>query len=214
MNINSIKDKMNELLDKAYKAGYNDGIDFSEEAHACAADYKPDNDDYINCIRNPEEPERNCANCDHLYHNDDGYSFCDYINNCEMDRKLWKLKQKHIEEHDCSTCGHADGTFESLKNYCKFCAHGSCWVPKTNEKITTNDEADDTINIGDEVEFEGHTGVVVRVRRYKFMNTYDVLCDSGNYWSGISWEINEMTAKKTGRHFDQVAELYEKMKED
>lgn len=181
MNINSIKDKMNELIDKAYKLGYNDGINFSEEAHACAADYKPDEDDFINCIRNPEEPERSCTN---------------------------------VEEHDCSTCGHADGTFESLKNYCKFCAHGSCWVPKTNEKITTNDEADDTINIGDEVEFEGHTGVVVRVRRYKFMNTYDVLCDSGNYWSGISWEINEMTAKKTGRHFDQVAELYEKMKED
>lgn len=163
---------MNELIDKAYKAGYNDGIGFSEEAHACAADYKPDN--------------AGCSDC----------------------------SERPVEKHDCNTCGHLHDGFESLKNYCKFCAHGSCWVPKTNEKIITNDEADDAINIGDEVEFEGHVGVVVRVRRYKGMNIYDVLCIMEIYWSGNSWEINEMTAKKTGRHFDQVAELYEKMKED
>ena len=214
MNINSIKDKMNELLDKAYKAGYNDGINFSEEAHVCAVDYKLDEDDSINCIRNPEEPERSCTNCDHLYHSDNGYSFCDYIN-CEMDRKFWEPKQKHIEEHDCSTCGHSDGTFESLKNYCKFCAHGSCWIPKTNEKTTTNDdEPDNAINIGDEIEFEGHVGVVIRVHKYIGKDTYNVLSDNGHYWSGVLWLINETTAKKTGRHFDQVAELYKKMKED
>lgn len=172
MNINTIKDKMNELIDKAYKAGYNDGTNFSEEAHACAADYKR---------INPEEPERSCTN---------------------------------VEGHNCSTCGHADGTFESLKNYCKFCAHGSCWVPKTSEKTTSDDETDNAIKIGDEIEFEGHVGVVIRVHKYIGKDTYNVLSNDGHYWSGVLWLINETTANKTGRHFAQVAELYKKMKED
>lgn len=79
MNINTIKDKMNELIDEAYKAGYNDGIDFSEEAHACAADYKPNNAGCFDCSERP------------------------------------------VEKHDCNTCGHLHGGFESLKNYCVNC---------------------------------------------------------------------------------------------
>ena len=171
MNINVLKDKMNELIDKAYKVGYNDGTNFSEEAHACTADYKPD--------------DAGCSGC----------------------------SERPVEKHDCNTCSHLHGGFESLKNYCVNC-DGCYWVPKTSEKTTSDDETDNAIKIGDEIEFEGHVCLVILVHKYIGKDTYNVLSNDGHYWSGVLWLINETTANKTGRHFDQVAELYKKMKED
>lgn len=73
MNINTIKDKMNELID-------NDGIDFSEEAHACAADYKPNNAGCFDCSERPVE-KHDCNTCGHLH---DGFeSLKNYCVNCD-----------------------------------------------------------------------------------------------------------------------------------
>ena len=113
--------------------------------------------------------------------------------------KEYEEKQKQ-DGKSCKTCDHSyiakDG-FECCEIHgCDF-MH-SKWIPKQTGEI----------KVGDEVRNGGVIGIVTKVTdETDGHKSYDVIESNGK-----TWGLNDLVTKKTGRHFDQIAEVLKQVK--
>lgn len=77
-----------------------------------------------------------------------------------------------------------------------------------NGQLSTKEAAEEEIKVGDEVRNGGVIGIVSLVKNNDDGICYHTIGDNGHVWY-----LDDKATKPTGRHFPQIAEVLEQMKE-
>ena len=132
MKDKTIKNAMNDIdkiIRDVYSQGYNDGIEFSNEAHGSTGDYEHGLNDAWECVKKIFDMDGDTAK--ELF----GDFLVDHISRqftaSEAIAKIKEYEEK--QKRTCDTCQYLHGGFNSLKNYCVNC-DGCYWTPKQEER--------------------------------------------------------------------------------
>lgn len=131
----AIKDAMNSIeniVRHVYNKGYNDGIDYSNEAHACTGDYERGLNDAWECARKMETMLFNDPQFEECFGK--GASYHTVIRNLTPSEAMAKIKEyEEKQKRTCDTCQYLHGGFNSLKK-CANCYGNNGWTPKQTEQ--------------------------------------------------------------------------------
>lgn len=120
--------------------------------------------------------------------------------------QAWKIAQDILK--DPGNDGMLNGELNDCFGTDDIYLIGAMSYAEVKAKYDAWQEQKSKIRVGDEIRNGGVYGIVTLVEKKADGICYHVV---GN--DGYVWYLNDLVTKKTGRHFPQVAELLEKMKE-
>ena len=127
----------------------------------------------------------------------------------------WECARKIVCPSDCYEGGLA-GHVKEIFGYEEYLSRGifkdfsaSEAVDKIKEYEEKQKQTNDEIKVGDEVTYGYDTGICTKIDHRN--NCFYVMWYDGSVGN---WYININKFKKTGRHFSQIVEVLEQMRED